>query len=278
MEDTILSSPRPWVVCDWGAFRGLRRGVPLAGGFSLVLGNTFFLEAVDSTPLERMIGKLREILEHPSIVDRVLIASHGPHFVDAEVSPRTRFTGADLIDVETTKRLRSYLRHGGAWPENLLRGRMSPHFEQYRSTRDGFVRQCNEFADHPAHQEMSSVRALRTGRWSMTDWIRHPDLCPQFATALDGGRRYRRPAWQKELRVFPDRTAIGRLLRLLAWYAMLRVRLRERSDDEYGNNYEDAMYAFLASYMFEIATNDRGLQDCVRAVFPRVRFRESLVE
>lgn len=277
MSQLVLDSPRPWVVCDWGAFRGLERGVPLARDFSLVLGNTFFLEAVDSAPRERMVEKLRSILEDPNVVDRVLIAAHGPQLTEAEVSPHARHTGSDLIDIETTLRVRSYLRGGAPWPENLLRGRESPDFEQYQRSKTAFVRQCNEFADHPGHQEMVSVRSLRTGHWSMTDWIRNPELCPQFATALEGGRRYKRGAWQRELRTFPDRTAIGRLLRLLAWYAMLRVRLRSRSDAEFGNNYEDAMYAFLASYMFEISTNDRGLRDCIQAAFPKVRLRDSLL-
>ena len=63
---------------------------------------------------------------------------------------------------------------------------------------------------------------------------------------------------------------------MTAWYGIQRVIRCGVSDEEFSNNLEDAKYAFLASYMFEIATGDKGLLGCVRAVFPGVRVRSGI--
>lgn len=96
--------------------------------------------------------------------------------------------------------------------------------------------------------------------------------------ASDEAKKYDRLAWLREFRRFPDRSATARLYRITAWYAIQRVQARNMSDEEFSNNFEDARYAFLSSYMFAIATHDRGLKKCVRAVYPRTKVFDGLSE
>lgn len=277
-ESAVLAAPRPWVVVDWNAIRGLS-GQDVAADCSFVLCDTLFLEAVGVEPSKRdgMLRKLRQFLEFPGVIDRVLFARPWPHLSSREPTPRhRRAVGEDLIDVEVTSRLRDGVRRREDWLARLVRGRESEEFRAYLDSKGGFLRQCNEFADHPGHHQQTSIRKLRSGQWSPTDWIRHPDLVPNFVAASSDATQYRNRAWTRELRKFPDRTAKGRLFRVTAWYGIQRVIRRGIPDEKFSNNLEDAKYAFLASYTFELATEDGGLLDCVRATFPGVRVRRGI--
>lgn len=276
VQDTVPSSPRPWVVCDWGALRGMRRDAPMPKNLSLVLCDALFLEAVDSEHPEPLVEKLRAILESPGMPQRILFARHWGMLSRAELSPGHRMRGADLVDSDITDRLQRGLAHREAWPKRLMQGRDSPEFDRYLEYKREFVRECEEFADHPGHRTASDLSALRSHAASPIDWIRSPNLVPAFVQAIPTARRFCSAAWLRALRTFPDRHAIGRQVRITAWYALRRFLRRDENAVTFGNNYEDAQYAFLASYSYELATRDKGLRDCVTALFPKVRIRDGI--
>jgi len=95
--------------------------------------------------------------------------------------------------------------------------------------------------------------------------IRKPWMPAVFLQAV--AARYRTPVWQDALSVFPDKFAIGRLTRILVWYLF---QCGFGATKRFDNSWDDAQYAFMATYTKRIATNDRALQRCVRAVVPGV--------
>jgi hypothetical protein len=183
-----------------------------------------------------------------------------------------------LIDIEVTERLREGVLAGDDWPERLLSARTSPEFAVYIDGRRKFLQLCNEFVDNQSPQAGPLIKKLQSGQVRPDQLIGGSDLVPSFVAASTEHARYRSAAWRRELRNFPDRTAVGRSYRAVAWYGLQRVIRRSMTDAEFGNNFEDCRYAFLASYMFEMATHDKGLKACLAAAFPGVRVRPGIAE
>jgi hypothetical protein len=83
--------------------------------------------------------------------------------------------------------------------------------------------------------------------------------------------------WCEALAVFPDRFAIGRWHRLTAWIILEALRRGAAPlSHEMMNFFDDAHYAFLASYAGTLLTRDRGLARMTTDVFPNVRVLRDL--
>ena len=219
---------------------------------------------------------LRTALEGDGVPDRVLFADPLPRFIDEELSPSHRYGSADLIDLEQTTRIRTALMSGQDWTEDLLAARGSPEFAEYLAAKAGYTQAHSLKSVFPSESAIRSLSTKHLSQESLKEWIQSRDLVPNFARHVLTGTRYGSHAWRRELSTFPDRTAIGRLLRLIAWSAALRVLAPNQTDANFSNNYEDSIYAFIASYTFEIATRDQGLRRCIDAVFPGVRIRDTI--
>lgn len=273
MTYEILASPRPWVVCDWGALRALPANAVMPTQCSIVLSDQIYLEVVDadSDHRDNWIRKLNSLLAQPGVPDRVLMAVPWPKLAGKEWNPYHRPRGRDLIDTKLTEAIRTALHEKRDWVPTLLQGRRSSEFADYLRHKQAFVSSCNAFADQPAHKTETGLKRLRDGGGSIVDWIRDPSLTAAFGAQLGGNGRYDTRAWKREFAFFPDRTPMGRLLRIISWYGMLRGKQRGQSDAEFSNNYEDSLYAFIASYMYSIATKDNGLIKCIAAIFPKIK-------
>jgi hypothetical protein len=103
------------------------------------------------------------------------------------------------------------------------------------------------------------------------DVIRDRIWGPLLVQATQGMERFRSNEWLKRFRTFPDRYAFGRYSRLWVWYGLKHAAGQTKDERK---NFDDADYAFAASYAGHLLTNDggpkkRGLKECVNAVFGR---------
>ena len=95
-------------------------------------------------------------------------------------------------------------------------------------------------------------------------------LIPQFATDLVEyvlSSRWRKE-WRRYLNDDPNRFAIIRWARFLAWYCVKRA---EGQTNKFENNFDDIHYGLLASYTGHLGTNDKGLAEATLAIFPKMR-------
>ena len=74
-------------------------------------------------------------------------------------------------------------------------------------------------------------------------------------------------SWSNCVGVFPDRPAICRWWRIINYYTTMHS-LGETAIFE--NNWEDAQYAFTASYVGRLATDDKRLIEMMDRIFPGV--------
>jgi hypothetical protein len=151
----------------------------------------------------------------------------------------------------------------------------------YEWGRERFLELCRDFRDWIEAAQREWWNKLSGGTSSQAErvrWICDPlsaaamagTVAERFGMSADADR-YRSDPWQKALAQFPDSRAIGRWTRIILWY-MVKWAAGETSGFE--NNWDDAHYAFAASYTGHIATEDGGLRTMVQTLFPDCRIRE----
>jgi len=190
---------------------------------------------------------------------------------EKEHLPRDRTIGVGWRDDMTSGWLRRMANNPNvSFAERLRAFPTSIEYEKYEAKRTAMVEICERFADskslkrnrpdifHKLHNEDFITAA--------TEIIQEPHWGAILALA-PGNEHYRTVAWRDALNLFPDIKAIGRMSRIIIWYAL---ELASGRTSGFGNNLEDSEYAFTASYTYSIATNDKRLRDLLRAAFPSV--------
>jgi hypothetical protein len=257
-------------VADWGVVRALDRDLPIDRDLSLIVTDTMLLEVIDNPDQAGMVAKLHRALETPESHRQVLVAQHWGNISLQERAPGVRVQKRAIIDEESTVRMRHYLRSGD-WTARMMQGRSIPDYDHYLKKKAEFVMACNRFADQH-HNFASQITEHSQDRLRPAPTvIRRPNLVNGFLAESADSTRFHTTAWRKALNVFPDHHAIGRWTRLVAYYGALRMCKRDQREDRFSNNYEDAMYAFIASYTGHLASNDDQLWDCVSVVFPWIK-------
>ena len=129
---------------------------------------------------------------------------------------------------------------------------------EYEKGRAEFVDLCEGFARWATETQADQLPKFRSDVNEQRRWIRKPDQITEYLLSRNKGR-FEGPDWRDALSKFPDVHAIGRWVRIVIWYAMRRLIKPSESSHSFENNWDDAHYAFLASYTKRIATRDKGL-------------------
>lgn len=241
---------------------------------SFVVSDFTFLEATDGTTTRggSTIDKLRSILARPDFRSRVLVGHHWQTVVLEEHRTKRPSTRHATIDHHATQQVRIAPTDGPRWADRLARARKSDGYLDYVAAKSEFVARGNAFATAPENIRSSVLALLRSDTGALRQFMRRRSLVTDFLYANRWSPSWRSRKWRHELEVFPDRFAIGRWARLLAYYGIRRLLAPDETDDRFSNHFEDATYAFLASYTGFLASNDGVLRGCVNTLFPNVTF------
>lgn len=269
--DATCGLPRRWIVCDWGALRSLGKVVRLPGDACFVVSDFTFLEASDGAAQRgHTIDKLQSLLSIPDFLARVLVGHHWQTLALEEHRTKTPSAVHDTIDHDATVQIRGGPPPGPRWADRLLHARKSDGYLDYEAAKSEFVACGNAFASAPENRGSAVLQQLRRDASSLRTFIRRPAIVTDFLYASRLNPSWRSRKWRYNLEVFPDRFAVGRWARLLAYYGIRRLMAPEERGDRFSNNFEDATYAFLASYTGFLASKDIGLRRCVGDLFPNV--------
>lgn len=195
---------------------------------------------------------------------------------EKERSPKSRTVGLAWRDDRSSHELRRSVRNS----QNGLTKRLAdftnlPVHRAFEEKRKSFVEVCQGIVSSGIlwHGRPDVRKLLAGGDFlkNATELIREPHWGLVLSLAPPYRQRYRTRRWQKALNVFPDVKAVGRMSRIMVWYAMELVAERTR---RFENNLEDSEYAFTASYTKYLATNGARLKEMVRALFPDVAILE----
>lgn len=261
------SNTKPLVVLDWGWIRSRESGGEyLSSRANYLIADTVFSEmfgAVDTGGAGFMLKLKRLLIRN----DRRVFGGRYWADISAEEEPPQRLASwSSVVCPEMTKELRR-VAHS---PESVWKAGASfvrDVREEHEGKRREFVALCSQWTEWVTENSPESVRTAKTDPAVLVDWICQPSQIAGFMQAFNP--RMKGDCWNSALSVFPDRLAAGRWARIVGWYAMQHSVGKTSG---FANNWEDSHYAFLASYTGFLATNDSGLKEAVRVVYPAVRF------
>jgi hypothetical protein len=234
-------------------------------GVSFLLADVLLGEASCSDNPALFMEKLDRFLKLN--VDRIHLAFDWSAIVSRETTPSS-VSISDLLHEEATSELRSGIRTGFSLVDALGHTLLDRSNGEHELRRARFVKLCLSFSAWANGRRPEWIEILRAHPSARVAWIRSPDLVADFVARRKPS--YSTPQWRSALRCFPDRCAVGRWGRIVAWYALQQAIKPDRREANFENDWDDAEYAFLASYTGLLATEDRGLMGLVAAVFPQV--------
>jgi hypothetical protein len=262
--------PGPCAVLDWNWLRQLPKPhQQLPSTWCYLVPDNLFAEIAGCTMPDAMALKIREILiaNRP----RFFIGHNWGILSTLQTTPTVRLCLPDAVNWASTIGVRGLLdQHPEDWRRgvtDLVNG--NPH-QVYERQRRAFCETSEDFTRWIREQSPDWRRQITTDS-SRHEWIRRPEQAVELVALHTP--RYNTPHWRTALARFPDRLAAGRWARILIWYALAHS-VDETS--KFGNNWDDAQYAFLASYAGSLVTGDAGLRDAVAAVSPWVKIHTNL--
>lgn len=263
----IAQSQRPWVVVDWNVIRSLPAGVGIPGTFSIAMTDAMMSELTESNSPQAFIQKLANVLRLSRGERRILVGKHWADISRNERHGRTAAPG-ESIHGNVTLQLRRAIaaRDTPVFDLDHIPQSQAIDLPTYLGLRREFVETGESFTKWLTVERPDVLERARHDEMTLVAVIRHASIHVPFI--VENNRRFGTSDWRRTLSVFPDRAAIGRWTRLVMWYALQHAIGRTK---RFENNFDDAHYAFMASYCLYLVTADLGLTRAVQALFPKVR-------
>lgn len=265
---TGLRTPTgPLIVVDRCAlaFQHIEETVPQDS--NLVLPDTFFCEAATRKKDEPESPKFNRWARR--FAERLFVSRSWEELSRMEAEPGVSVHRREIIDGELSQGLRNAVKAKGLNWERETRSDLAVSLDEVERRASEFESHCQRFSAELLQKCPEWRRQFVTAE-AEDELIRWPALVTGAAQQMNP--RLAGPAWAASLSVFPDQHAAGRWTRLLHWYALQHSLGKTR---KFRNNYFDAEYAFAASYVGALATDDDGLIAATKAVFPYVKVFES---
>lgn len=257
------------VVVDWGAIRALPKSAEIPGDNGVLLADTIVCEIAGSNTPESNALKFRDVLAATD-ASRLLVGHYWDHLSRQEHSPDVVLEPDAIVNPQLTSQLRESLSDGKAnWSERIVGLDDSDEMTAYERHRNEFVAKCEAWTRWIRERQPDELNRMAGYMAAQHEWIRIPTQVTELVVQ-GNPEKFDKPEWREALSVFPDRLAAGRWARIIVWYALMRSLNPEGNEHAFENNWDDAHYAFLASYAGNLVTADRGLKQLVEAVFPSV--------
>ena len=249
------------VVLDWNLIQSMRAGEDVPARFECVVPVHALHEiATKEIGLDRQ-AMTKFVRWASRNVHRFWIGRLAERLFARQLRTKgIRLTSQDVVDFRITRRWRRALQNPKTdWNLELRAIKESPAIV-YRN------RQINELV------KFSDAIVAAWGKPPLRQIPRPEDEAnwmqlSQFATYLVETRYqiWWRWEWRRYLNEDTPHFAILRWARFLAWYFVKRA---DGQTKKFANNFDDAHYGLLASYTGHLGTNDRGLEEAARAIFP----------
>ena len=265
----MLMVTDPAVVVDWGVIRALPKNAALPGDASIILADTIICEIAGSDSPVNYARKFWDVLVATD-ASRLHVGHYWDHVSRQETVSDITLDLTAIINWELTTALREALALPAPdWVDRITSLSGSGEMVAYETRRRQFVAKCEAWTSWIRERNTRALNQMAGNVPDQHEWIRTPSQVTAFLVQDNPGR-FDTPEWQAALSVFPDRLAAGRWGRILIWYALTRSLSPERDEHAFENDWDDAHYAFLASYTGRIIVNDKELKKLVVAVFPAV--------
>lgn len=264
-----MKAPATPVVVDLNVFIGQTN---FPADVDIIFPDCLASEIAGSRRRDTLIDKFSLLLAERA--DRVWIGSYWGEVAVLECAPRRALPAGGYIDHTLTMLLRERSRASYDWPAFYKLVEESTEHREYEVNRRVFIDSAERFAlplevERPDWwRAMAGVGAHHP---ELVAYIQEPATILPFLRMFED--KYSSEPWVRALAKFPDEKAVGRWARIVAYTHLRRTCGRPK---KFENNWDDAHYAFLASYAGRLATRDNPLIAMVQTIFPHVVITESV--
>ena len=254
VDDKLERSSGPLAVVDRNVLSFARLEDFLPPNAEIVLPDAYFHEMAGAQRDEELAGFVPWIRKYG---ETVWIARYWWELIKQEERSAAPLHSSEIISEDWTKQIREHAPHGEfAWPENV-------RDQYYDNAKQEFIERSRLWTKHIEVNKVD-MASEASSEEQLCEFLRHPQPIVPFIQKWYPDLQEK--PWSNLIGVFPDRLAICRWWRLVNYYTVMHS-LGYTSDFE--NNWEDAQYAFTASYVGRLATQDRRLIDLMRRIFPK---------
>jgi hypothetical protein len=253
-----------WLVLDWNLLQSMRAAQDVPAEYQCVVLDQAFHEIANKEPGHDM-GAIKRFGRWASRnVDRLWVGRSPEDLFERQLrSDGKRLRLGDVIHPQFTRALRQVARQPAYdWTQPLVGARSSDPVRHRREQIDTLVRFSMAIAEIWAQNPAKRLPKLE----QRGEWVRQPDLVTDLVEKYFGPRW--RAQWHPLVTADPNRFALIRWARFVAWYCLRRA---EGLLFKYENNFDDAHYGLLGSYTGQLGTHDKGLAEATTSIFPGVR-------
>jgi hypothetical protein len=202
---------------------------------------------------------------------RMFIGTMWKTIADEECRRGRPIEAREIINHTATTSLCRCLADNGvkAWMWAFRATAESDRFRSNEIKRGEFLALAANFAEWFQEKSPEAVRSLGSIQ-RQRDWIQDPRLVAEAAGHFFP--EYASDGWPTRLQGFPDRFAVCRWMRIIAWTCLKKATGATRG---ISNDWDDAQYAYLASYAGGLVTADQHLKKTMALLFPDVRMYDA---
>lgn len=251
---------RSFVVVDRNilAFKRLENVLPTDA--QVVLPDAYFHEMAEAKRDRELDTFVSWIRKH---AESVWIARYWWDLIEDERRSSSMASPTQIISEEWTRSLRAHAKDGEfAWPGDERQ-------EFYEKCKAEFIDRSRAWTEY-ATANAVDLSSLQSSEQSLVEFLRDPTPVRTQISKWDSYMMGK--PWASLIGAFPDRPALCRWWRIINYYNIMHS-LGQTGDFE--NNWEDAQYAFTASYVGRFATDDRRLVRMMERIFPAVEILSS---
>lgn len=254
-SEKLETSGGPLVVVDRNILTYCRPEKILPEGAEIVLPDAFFHEMSESSRNEELPKFVSWLRRHASTV---WFAIDWRDILPVEKSSSFLVSPLEIISILWTNELRDHARDGEfMWPDNTKD-------EYYENCRKEFIERARTWTKYVADNDIDMSEHDNDAD-SLREFLRDPTPIKTFLQKWES-HWFKKP-WSLLIGEFPDQPAICKWWRIINYYSIMHSLGQTKS---FENNFEDAQYAFAASYVGRLATDDKRLIDMMGHIFPDV--------
>lgn len=252
----------PAVVLDWNVLQKMPADGDVLSHYQCIVPDQAFHE-IAKKPLEEGKPLIRKFGRWASRnVDRLWVGRTPEDLFEKQLKADGRRLGAgDVVHPQFTRGLRAVASDPNYdWGASLSDVRTGEHVENRKQQIEKLVRLCSAIAELWKEQPKRVPRQEEVGGW-LREAHRVTDLVETFF-----GKVWR-PEWRQQVASDPNRFAVIRWARFVAWSCVKRAA---GQTVKYENNFDDAHYALLGSFTGHLGTDDRKLGEAAMSIFPGI--------
>lgn len=245
----------------------------MTSGHSIVLPHAVVSDINGRPDARQLIAKLHRLVR--SKPEAIVVAHTWGEVALMESQSGSAIQPRQIVDVRSTDSVRAFADSSESeWVQAFDDVRSDITLGRYKDSHQSFNNHCDDFArwvkDRVSVDStmLATLRSVQSDCWrAIRAAVVDSRLVSVWVNECANAELLSRPIGTVSQDKNPD-LAITRVAKILLAYSLLQV---SGAMKDWNNNFDDAQFAFTASYTGHLMTKDKHLRKMVGAIFPDVQ-------